>query len=77
MPDNGTSEACLALDESMLEAIRHRRSAGESLGVLARELGLSWQRLWGILRGRAPASKCVESERSDGMRYATDVFACR
>ena len=77
MADNRTSEACLALDESMLEATRHRRSAGESLGVLARELGLSWQRLWGILRGRAPASKCVESERSDGMRYATDVFACR
>ena len=29
----------------ILENLRKRRSAGESLGVPARELGLSWQRL--------------------------------
>jgi Rad3-related DNA helicase len=49
MTDNRTSEACLALDATVLEAIKRRRSAGESLGVLAREMGLFWQRLWGIL----------------------------
>lgn len=39
----------IALNDSALDTIRQRRSAGESLGALAREAGLSWQRLWTIL----------------------------
>jgi replication-associated recombination protein RarA len=32
-----------------LDTIRRRRAAGESLGKLAREAGLPWQRLWTML----------------------------
>jgi replication-associated recombination protein RarA len=32
-----------------LEAIRLRRAAGENLSNLAKEAGIPWQRLWGIL----------------------------
>lgn len=49
MTDNRTSEGTLALDEDVLQAVRHRRSAGESLGKLAKEIGLPWQRLWTML----------------------------
>jgi hypothetical protein len=41
MTDNRTGEVCLALDESMLKAIRHRRQGGQCLGVPAREVGPS------------------------------------
>ena len=71
MPDNRTSEACLALDESMLEAIRHRRSAGESLAVLAIEVGLSWQRLWGILHSPVPVRTTATREALPELRKAT------
>jgi len=57
MADNGTGGALsisLVLDESVLETVRTRRSAGESLGSLAREVGLSWQRLWTMLYPSAP-----------------------
>lgn len=40
MTDNRTGEATLALDETMLQTVRQRRSAGESLGTLAREAGM-------------------------------------
>ena len=33
-----------------VEALRRRQSAGESLAALAREVGLSWQRLHGMLK---------------------------
>ncbi len=55
MTDSRTCEATLALDETMLQTVRQRRSAGESLGSLAREAGLSWQRLWTMLYPPAPA----------------------
>ncbi|MBI5725035.1 MAG: hypothetical protein HZA50_13825 [Planctomycetes bacterium] len=38
-----------ALNEIMLEKMRRRRSAGESVGELAREVGMSWQRLWSLI----------------------------
>ena len=38
-----------------IEALRRRQSAGESLAALAREVGLSWQRLHGMLNpGTSP-----------------------
>jgi replication-associated recombination protein RarA len=43
------------LEISDLDTIRQRRSAGENLGKLAKEVGLPWQRLWGMLYPTAPA----------------------
>jgi replication-associated recombination protein RarA len=44
------------LQISDLDTIRQRRSAGENLGKLAKEVGLPWQRLWGMLYPSAPAA---------------------
>src|ERR1035437_2158290 len=44
-----------AMTNDALETLRQRRSMGESLGKLAREAGLPWQRLWGLLYPSAPA----------------------
>jgi replication-associated recombination protein RarA len=52
-----TGEVILALDEDVLQAVRHRRCAGESLGRLAKEIGLPWQRLWMLLYPTAPKVK--------------------
>ncbi|MCE5327872.1 MAG: AAA family ATPase [Planctomycetaceae bacterium] len=38
-----------SIDQSLLDTIRQRRTAGESLGKLAKEIGLTWQRLWTLL----------------------------
>ena len=46
-----------AIDTSTLDAVRQRRSAGESLGKLAKEIGLPWQRLWTMLYPSAPAGR--------------------
>lgn len=46
----------IALNDDVLQAVRHRRSAGESLGKLAREIGLPWQRLWTMLYQPAAAA---------------------
>ena len=57
MSDNAVGEVflnSLALDATMIESLKSRRSAGESLGKLARELGLPWQRLWVYLAGGTP-----------------------
>jgi hypothetical protein len=45
----------LTVPENMVVSLRQRRADGERLGVLARELGLSWQRLWGLLYRPGPA----------------------
>lgn len=58
MHNNTIGEAVLAIDESVVETLRTRRSAGESLGKLAREVGLTWQRLWTLLY--SPAVSTVE-----------------
>ena len=42
MTHNRTGEAVLALDETVIETLRTRRSAGESLATLAAEVGVSW-----------------------------------
>ena len=57
MTQNATGMATLAIDANVLESVRTRRSAGESLGKLAREVGLSWQRLWTLLYPTAPPAK--------------------
>lgn len=44
------------LDSNVLDTIRQRRTAGETLGKLAREIGLPWQRLWTLLYPSAPAA---------------------
>ena len=51
MANNRIGEAVLALDENVIETLRTRRSAGESLAKLAAEIGVSWQRLWTMLSG--------------------------
>ena len=38
------------LTTDILETLRQRRTAGEPIKSLAVETGLSWQRLWGLLR---------------------------
>jgi replication-associated recombination protein RarA len=38
------------LDNATLDTLRARRWAGEALGKLAKEIGLPWQRLWGLLQ---------------------------
>ncbi|MCE5280319.1 MAG: AAA family ATPase [Planctomycetaceae bacterium] len=38
-----------SIDQSLLDTIRQRRTAGENLAALAREAGLTWQRLWTLL----------------------------
>ena len=43
------------LTTDRIESLRQRRSAGENLSILAREAGLSWQRLWGLLNPPGPA----------------------
>ena len=48
----------LTIAENEIEDLRRRRNAGEGLGKLAAETGVSWQRLWGLLAGtgsRQPA----------------------
>ena len=40
----------LAFSEVGILQLQERRSAGEKLSVLAKELGMSWQKLWGILQ---------------------------
>lgn len=45
-----------AIDTTTVQTLRARQSAGESLGKLAREIGVPWQRLWGVLRSAHPAS---------------------
>jgi replication-associated recombination protein RarA len=45
------------LDISTLDALRQRRSTGESLSRLAGEVGLPWQRLWTMLYPSAPTGK--------------------
>src|ERR1017187_9810901 len=47
----------IALNDTILDTIRQRRSTGESLGKLAREAGLPWQRLWTMLYPSAPAGE--------------------
>ena len=42
----------LTIAENVIEDLRRRRSAGESLAKLAAEIGVSWQRLWTILFGK-------------------------
>ena len=50
MSHNATGEIALTvIDQSVLQRVRQRRSAGESLKTLAAEVGLTWQRLWGLL----------------------------
>lgn len=41
---------------AVLTDLRRRREAGEGLAVLASEVGVTWQRLWGLLKGKSPAS---------------------
>ena len=43
------------LTTDTIESLRQRRSAGEGLSILAREAGMSWQRLWSFLYPTAPA----------------------
>lgn len=53
---NEMCERSLDLSEDALQTVRSRRSAGESLKSLAAELGLSWQRLWGLLYSQPPTA---------------------
>jgi replication-associated recombination protein RarA len=57
MNDNGRCEAAIAINATVLESLRTRRSAGESLGRLAKEIGLPWQRLWTLLYPAGPKVK--------------------
>jgi len=44
----------IALDEGMLQGLRHRRYAGEGIKAMAAELGLSWQKLDKAIRNGLP-----------------------
>ena len=44
----------LTITDNVIEDLRRRRSDGESLATLAAEVGVSWQRLWGVLAGTSP-----------------------
>ncbi|MBE3123229.1 MAG: AAA family ATPase [Acidobacteria bacterium] len=44
----------IALPNDVIKAMRKRVKAGETLGLLAREAGLSWQKLWGFLYSSTP-----------------------
>ena len=39
----------------VLAGLRRRRDAGENMAALAAEVGVTWQRLWGLLKGPATA----------------------
>ena len=59
-------------------ALQARRAAGESLGKLAKEVGLPWQRLWGLLKlplakpsrpaRRGPLTEAYRPRTLDDMR---------
>jgi replication-associated recombination protein RarA len=46
-----------ALTTDIVEKLRQRRSAGEPIKTLASEVGMTWQRLWGLLTPAAPKVK--------------------
>lgn len=51
--------ATATLSPTVIESVQERHRAGESLGRLAKELGLPWQRLWGFLHTpAAPVGTC-------------------
>lgn len=56
MNHNATGEATLAIEDDVLQSVRTRRCANESLSKLAKEIGLPWQRLWGMLYGATGVS---------------------
>jgi len=63
------------LTTAKLETMRKRRGAGESMAALAKEAGLSWQRLWGLLYSdtrRAPRS--VKLMARAGARALTEKY---
>jgi Rad3-related DNA helicase len=43
------------LTTDIVEKLRQRRSAGEPIKTLASEVGMTWQRLWGLLTPAAGA----------------------
>jgi len=47
-----TTPRTVGLSPEVLETLRRRRAEGESLAALAAEMGLSWQRLWGLMYGK-------------------------
>ena len=48
----------LTLPENVIETVRQRQGAGEPLKTLAKEIGLSWQRLWTLLHpGWSPSAR--------------------
>jgi replication-associated recombination protein RarA len=45
------------LTTDIVEKLRQRRSAGEPIKTLASEVGMTWQRLWGLLTPAGPKVK--------------------
>ncbi len=52
-----TTPRTVGLSPEVLETLRRRRAEGESLAALAAEVGLSWQRLWGLMYGKNPKGR--------------------
>ena len=63
---------------NLLDRLRQRRTAGESLGTLAKEAGLTWQRLWGILyaptQGRQTAAHLPKISASSSAGPLTERY---
>lgn len=55
------------IPEINIDALRQRRQGGEPLAVLAREAGISWQRLWEMLKnpGTSPKSATGSKPSAD------------
>ena len=67
MNDHGSSSTTAVIDDGVVQSLRTRRSAGESLGKLAKELGLPWQRLWSMLYP-SPLRSAVASPSASAAR---------
>ena len=51
----------IALATGTIEQLKQRKAAGESIKALALEVGVSWQRLWGILQNPSAAATSTSS----------------
>ena len=71
----------LTCPDNVIESMRQRRGAGESLAKLAKEVGLSWQRLWTLLDARpagVPKPPPVQAvQRSAGAGPLTERYRPR
>jgi len=65
------------LDAAKVRELRRRRAAGESLAALAAEVGMNWQRLWGILRASQPRQTAVETSAPNGAAESAGIELAR